>query len=155
MQLMKEGFIYYVCSTLLLAVLLMCYLAGSTVSESMDALGWLFFLTSCVGHSAVVLMALWLLFFFPWALLRWRRVAVFLLVGSFALLGMLAFVNLQVFKIYRFHINGFIFNMLTGPAAGDIFDFDTKLYLSEGLLLVVILMVMIVLWRVCVRMAPR
>lgn len=155
MQLMKEGFIYYVCSTLLLAVLLMCYIAGSSVSESMDALGWLFFLTSCVGHSAVVLMALWLLFFFPWALLRWRRVAVFLLVGSFALLGMLAFVNLQVFKIYRFHINGFIFNMLTGPAAGDIFDFDTKLYLSEGLLLVVILMVMIVLWRVCVWMAPR
>lgn len=155
MKLIKEGFIYYLCSTLLLAVLLMCYIVGSSVSDSMDALGWLFFLTSCVGHAAVVLMALWLLFFVPWALLRWRRVAVFLLVGSFALLGMLAFVNLQVYKIYRFHINGFILNMLTGPAAGDIFDFDTKLYLSEGLLLVVILMVMIGLWRACVWMAPR
>ena len=155
MKLIKEGFLYYFCSTLLLALMFLCYMPGSSVSESMDALGWLFFLTSCVGHSAVVLLALWLLFFVPWALLRWRRVAVTLLVGSFSLVGMLAFVNLQVYKIYRFHINGFIINMLTGPAAGDIFDFDVKLYLSEGLLLLVILLLAIGLWRACVWMAPR
>jgi len=155
MKLIKEGFLYYICSTLLLALMFMCYIPGSSVMESMDALGWLFFLTSCVAHAAVLLLAVWLLFFLPWALLRWRRVAITLLVDSFSLLGMLAFVNLQVYKIYRFHINGFIINMLTGPAAGDIFDFDAKLFLSEGLLLVVILLVTISLWMACVWMAPR
>jgi membrane-anchored protein YejM (alkaline phosphatase superfamily) len=68
---------------------------------------------------------------------------------------MLAFVNMQVYKIYRFHLNGFILNMLTGPNAGDIFDFSPWLYLTEGLLLLLIAAVAVGLWWAAVRLAPR
>ena len=155
MKLIKEGFLYYLFSSILIGLLLMCYMLGATESHFMDAIGWLFFVTSCFSHAALLLVAAWLVLFLPFALLRWRRLAITLLVGSFSLLAMLAFINLQVYRIYRFHINGFILNMLTGPNAGDIFDFDIKLYLSEGLILLLILALGVGLWFVCCRLADR
>ena len=155
MKLIKEGFLYYLFASLLIGLLLMCYMFGTTTSHSMDTLGWLFFLTSCISHSAVLLLAVWLILFLPFALLRWRHLAVTLLVTSFSLLAMIAFINLQVYRIYRFHINGFILNMLTGPDAGDIFDFDVKLYFSEGLILALIVALSVGLWFICKRLTDR
>lgn len=152
MKLIKEGFLYYFLATLLVSLMLMFYVQGDAVAESMDALGWLFFLTSCISHAALILFALWLIFFLPWALLRWRRVAVSMMVTSFSLVAILGFVNMQVYKIYRFHINGFILNMLTGPGAGDIFDFDAKLYFTEGVVFLFLIAMAIGLWFICVRL---
>ena len=152
MKLVRKGFCYYLLATLLLAVLFFCYVLGDNVAAQLDAYGWAFFVTSCVGHAALVMMAVWMLCFLPWALLRWRRVAACLLVGGTSLLCMLTFVNMQVYKIYRFHINGFIVNMLTGPNAGDIFDFDAKLLLTETLLLLAIAGLCIALWWVAGRL---
>lgn len=152
---MKQGFLYYLFSTLVVGVLLMCYMSGDTVSESMDAVGWVFFLTSCLSHAAIVVQALWIVFYLPWALLGFRRLAAALMVTATTLLTTLTFVNMQVYKIYRFHINGFILNMLTGPNAGDIFDFDAKLYLTESLILVAIAVLCIGGWWLCGRLAGR
>ena len=155
MKLLKEGFLYYLLSTFVAGILLMFYVQGDVVVDSLDGLGWVFFIASCWSHAAVVLLAFWLVFFLPWALLKWRRVAASLLVGSTSLLMVLAFVNMQVYKIYRFHINGFILNMILGPNAGDIFDFDTKLYLTESLMFLVIIAVCIGLWFLAARVAGR
>lgn len=155
MKLLKEGFLYYLLSTFVAGILLMFYVQGDVVVDSLDALGWIFFITSCWSHAAIVLLAFWLVFFLPWALLKWRRVAASLLVGSTSLLMILAFVNMQVYKIYRFHINGFILNMITGPNAGDIFDFDTKLYLTESLMFLVVVAVCIGLWFLAARLGDR
>ena len=149
MKLFKQGFLYYLFATLMVGLLLMFYIVGDTVIESMDALGWLFYITSCISHAAIVVLALWLVLFLPWALLKWRRLAATLLVTGVSLLTMTTFVNMQVYKIYRFHLNGFILNMLTGPNAGDIFDFDWKLYLTEGLILFAIVALCIFGWWLC------
>jgi hypothetical protein len=152
MKLIKQGFLYYLFGTLVTGLLLACYIAGDTVTASMDGWGWVFYLTSCLSHAAVVMLALWMVFFLPWALLRLRRTAATLIVTATSLTAMLAFVNMQVYKIYRFHLNGFILNMLTGPNAGDIFDFDTKLYMTEGLLLAGILALSVGGWWLCGRL---
>ena len=146
MKQLKRGFFYYVLAVLLVGLLLMFYMQGDPVASSMDGLGWVFFTTSCLGHAAVVLLVVLLVCYVPWALLRWRRVAAVLMVTAVSLLTMVAFVNMQVYKIYRFHINGFILNMLTGPGAGDIFDFDTQLYITEGLIGLAIVAVCVALW---------
>ena len=146
MNLIKQGFIYYLLATIFGGLLLMFYIQGDSVVASMDAAGWLFFVTSCLSHAAILLLALWLVFFLPWALLKLRRLAATLLITATSLLMMVGFVNMQVYKIYRFHLNGFILNMLTGPGAGDIFDFDWKLYLTEGLMLTVIVALCIGGW---------
>ena len=153
MKQLKQGFLYYLFATLLVGGLLMCYIVGDTVSESMDAVGWVFYLTSCLSHAAIVVLALWLVLYLPWALLKLRRLAAVLIVAGVSLLTMTVFVNMQVYKIYRFHLNGFILNMLTGPNAGDIFDFDAKLYLTEGLILAAIVALCIAGWWLCRRLA--
>ena len=152
MKLIKQGFIYYVLATILGGLLLLFYIQGDSVASSLDATGWLFFITSCFSHAAILLLALWLVFFLPWALLKLRRLAIALFVTATSLLMMTGFINMQVYKIYRFHLNGFILNMLTGPAAGDIFDFSWQLYATEGLMLAVIVALCIGGWWLSGRM---
>lgn len=152
---MRKSCLYMFFASLLIGVLLMNYMQGDSIAGSLDLLGWVFFLTSCVGHAAVVVLALWLVGWLPWALAGWRRLAAGLFVSLVSLASVLAFVNMQVYKIYRFHINGFILNMLTGPNAGDIFDFDTKLYLTEGLLFLLIVGICVGLWWLCGRLVTR
>ena len=152
MKLIKQGFIYYLLATLMGGLLLMFYVQGDSTAEVLDATGWVFFVLSCISHAGILLLALWLVFFLPWALLKWRPVAATLFVTATSLLMMTGFINMQVYKIYRFHLNGFILNMLTGPAAGDIFDFDWKLYAIEGLMLVAIVALCIGGWWLSGRM---
>lgn len=155
MNLIKQGFIYYLLATIFGGLLLMFYIQGDSVIASMDAAGWLFFVTSCLSHAAILLLALWLVFFLPWALLKLRRLAATLLITATSLLMMVGFINMQVYKIYRFHLNGFILNMLTGPGAGDIFDFDWKLYITEALFLAVIVALCIGGWWFSGRITKR
>ena len=112
MNLIKQGFIYYLLATIFGGLLLMFYIQGDSVVASMDAAGWLFFVTSCLSHAAILLLALWLVFFLPWALLRKNKLATGLFISAVSILAILAFINMQVYKIYRFHINGFIIKQL-------------------------------------------
>lgn len=146
-MLIEKGIWYYLWATLLTALMMLTYIWGDPAVEVLDFWGWFYFFTSCVGHAAVLMLPLWLVFFLPWALLKYKRLAIGLIVGSTTLLAMLLFINMQVYKIYRFHINGFIINMLTGPNASDIFDFDTKLIITETILLVLVAAVAVALWR--------
>jgi hypothetical protein len=155
MNRLKEGLIYYLFASLLIGSIFMCYAIGDTVTAAMDFVGWAFFLTSCVSHAALLVLALFLVFYLPWALCSMRRTAAVLFTSSVSLLTMAVFINMQVYKIYRFHINGFILNLLTGPGAGDIFDFDTKLYLTESLMLTGLVAVCIALWWLAKRWATK
>ena len=155
MKLIKQGFIYYLLATILGGLLLLFYIQGDSVASTLDATGWLFFITSCFSHAAILMLAFWLVLFLPWALLKLRRLAITLLVTGTSLLMMTGFINMQVYKIYRFHLNGFILNMLTGPAAGDIFDFSWQLYATEGFLLAVIIALCIGCWWLSGRIFRR
>ena len=106
MKLIKQGFIYYLLATLMGGLLLMFYVQGDSMASSIDATGWVFFVLSCLSHAGLLLLALWLVFFLPWALLKWRPVAATLFVTATSLLMMTGFINMQVYKIYRFHLNG-------------------------------------------------
>ncbi|MBQ3753547.1 MAG: DUF3413 domain-containing protein [Prevotella sp.] len=149
----KTGFVYYLLASLYIGLLFSAYIIGDTVASQIDGWGWLFFLTSCLSHAALLVLVLYLVAFLPWALLRLRRLAATLFVVSVSVLGMLGFVNMQVYKIYRFHINGFILNMLIGPNPGDIFQFDGALLRQEGLLLAVIAAISVALWVAAGRLA--
>ena len=146
MKQLKKGFVYYLLASLWAGILFLFYIVGDAITESMDLLGWVFYITSCISHAALLVLVLFLVFYLPWALLRLRKLAAVLFVTTVSLVSMLSFVNMQVYKIYRFHINGFILNLLTGPGADEIFDFDTKLYLTEGAMLLGIVALCIGLW---------
>ena len=123
-------------AALLFAAELASYIGDSTAA-AFDLIGWTYYCLSCLCHAAVVALVLWILVLPLW-LLRLRRVAATLLVGLVSIVAVVIFINMQVYKIYRFHLNGFVLNMFFGPHAGDIFDFSPWLYLKEGLLLLLI-----------------
>lgn len=128
-DLLRQGFLFYCLSTILLAAMFGTYIIGSEVLKVMDIEGWLFFAASCVSHAAVIALVPFILTLLPY-LLGYGRVAGTIHVTLMSLLIIANYVNEQVYALYRFHINGFIINMMTGPAAGDIFTFDIKLYIK-------------------------
>lgn len=150
---LKKGFVYYLLASLLITGIFLYYIQGDSIIDRIDGWGWLFFVTSCISHSALLTLALLLVFYLPLVLIRRHNIAAILFVGSVSLLTVISFVNMQVYKIYRFHINGFILNMLTGPNAADIFQFDSALYFREGLMLIFLIVLCIVLWFVANKLA--
>lgn len=131
---LQRSFLFYLACTLVLAGQFIISLLGSMVLELMDGVGWCFYLLSCLSHAAT-----WMLPSLLLALLliacTLRRTALVVQGVLATLVVVLAQLDAQVFAIYRFHINGFVLNMVFGPGAGEIFTFDLALYLKEGLLL--------------------
>ena len=146
----KKGFLYYLLATLMMAALMTAYMADSTAIQVMDVTGWLFFALSCVTHAAVLMLPFWLVFL-PLAWLRLNKLAATLMVSATSILGMLLLVNMQVYRIYKFHINGMVLSLLTSEGAGDIFQFDTKLLLQESVLLLLTIATCTALWWVAAR----
>ena len=46
----KQGFLFFAFSTLLIALQFGLYITDSSILELMDLEGWLFFITSCISH---------------------------------------------------------------------------------------------------------
>ncbi len=131
---LKAGTLLFGLSTLLFSIQFMLYIKGSNILPIMDFGGWAFFLTSCLSHAACVALIPFVLFL-PFALFRQCKIGLSVMSFLIALCSILIFLNMQVYDIYRFHINGFVLNMVFGEGAGDIFTFDTMLYVKEGTLL--------------------
>lgn len=144
---MKKGFTYYLIITLMMAILMMYYIVGSTVLLVMDFTGWIFFILSCITHASILMLIIWLIGFLPWQWLKLRKIAIIILVTLSSILGILLFINMQVYKIYKFHINGMVLNLITSEGADDIFQFDTKLLVEESIILLLIPIVCITLWQ--------
>lgn len=155
MKKLCKGFVYYLLSSLIIGIMLMCYLPGNPVAEIMDFTGWVFFITSCIAQASLFCLIPFIIFYIPFTLSKLPKAAASLMVGSVSLIAIMAFVNLQVYKIYRFHINGFVISLLTAPEADEIFDFDTKLILTELALFATIIAVCIALWFGASRLAKR
>lgn len=133
----KIAFYCYLSALLIYAIQFLFYLLNSQILSFMDLGGWGFYLTSCISHAACIAVVP---FVFHCLLILFKapRVGAIISYLIATLISLLLVINGQVYELYRFHINGFVLNMLTGPAAGEIFNFDQALYLKIILLLVVI-----------------
>ena len=137
------SFLFYAFSSLFLAVMFCTYMIGSPVLSSMDFEGWVFFIVSAMSHASMFMLVPFLVAL-PFNLFGWRKVALSIQGVLVSLLFVLNFINEQVYAIYKFHLNGFVLNMLTGPAAGDIFTFDAALYFKEICLLLLVVCLAVV-----------
>ncbi|MBQ9641032.1 MAG: DUF3413 domain-containing protein [Bacteroidaceae bacterium] len=142
---LRAGFAYFVLLTAMLTLLFVWYLLGSQVLEVMDFMGWVFYLTSCISHAACFALIPYLLYtlFIIIGVPRLARTLMSILATVLLIVG---YINEQVYQIYRFHINGFVLNMVTGPSARQIFTFDWKLYLTYGLYTLLALALSIGAW---------
>ncbi|MBT4196880.1 MAG: DUF3413 domain-containing protein [Gammaproteobacteria bacterium] len=67
----------------------------------------------------------------------------FLSVLLFSVFILLVFVDYEVFKLYRFHLNGMVWNMLTGGAMEEIFVFDLSNIITFGIFISSIILLQI------------
>ena len=143
---LKPGFVYLAVTTLIFFIQLAWYIHGSPVTAAMDAAGWVFFLTSCLSHGACLALILWLVLCLPLSLARLPRLGGWLMCGGATIVSVLLFLNMQVYDIYRFHINGFVLNLVFGGGGSEIFTFDTALYIREALLLAIFIAIAVGAW---------
>lgn len=141
----KISFLFYALSTLLLAIMFGTYIIGSTILQLMDVEGWSFFVASCVSHASQIALIPFLISLIP-ALLGFRRTAAWVQGVLMTVILVINYLNEQVYALYRFHLNGFIINMVTGPAAGDIFAFDAMLYVKETLIFLLLAALVAGVW---------
>ena len=117
--------------TMILTILLLCYMPDSNIVQSMDFMGWIYYISSCFSHAAIIAAGIFIVFYGVPALFHKYRLATILTTIIVSILSALILLNLQVFRIYHFHINGLILNMVFGSGAGEIFTFDTMVYVKE------------------------
>lgn len=141
----RRGFLYSMLAALLFSIELGSYIMGDSITETLNTTGIIYFILSCLCHATVIALAAFLVFL-PFALLGLRRTAYGILITLVSIMAMMIFLNMQVYKIYRFHINGLVLNMYLGPHANDIFDFSTMLYVKEALILLMVVADCIGLW---------
>ena len=149
------GVLYLALSTMFVAMQFLLFIKGSAIVPLMDFTGWLFYLTSCLSHAATLTVIPFLLFYMPLAACHHHKIGGGLMVSTISLVSVLVFLDMQVYDIYRFHINGFVLNMLFSSGATDIFTFDTQLYVKECSLFAVLVLVQIALWLLAQRWVPR
>ncbi|MFA6844016.1 MAG: DUF3413 domain-containing protein, partial [Bacilli bacterium] len=138
-DLMKKGFIYYLLSTVVVALQFSLYLITSSQSPYMDLGGWLFFFGACLVHAALFTLIPYLILFMPLALfIRKSNLAIVTMSLGIILLETLCLINGKVFSLYNFHINGLIISMVFGSGASQIFDFNIKIYFKILSIIIVI-----------------
>jgi len=153
---LRVGFIYFLLSTLLLAVVFFCYILRSASLSFMDVGGWFYFVLSCLSHAALFAALPYVLFFVPLALLGdSARVCGTLMCLGEVLLVIVSVINGFVYGLYHFHVNGLVLSMLTGPGAGEIFVFSPMIYLKGTLYIVGIITVCVLLLCLAIRLASK
>ncbi len=135
---LKEGFVYYCLLTSCITMMFIWYILNSQILDVMDFMGWVFYITSCVSHAAGLSLIIYVLYA-AIAITSLSKVAkvTMSLLSTFGII--LCYINQQVYQIYKFHINGFVINMITGPSASQIFTFDTRLYFLYGFYALIVL----------------
>ena len=136
---MKRIFVYYLIEVILLSIAFFMYMPSSFVAPAMDFCGYAYFTAACVMHSSVIMLIPLLLCLL---LTRFKlcRTAAALFIALASVLQLFAILDNLVYQLYRFHINGFVFNMVFSSAGLQIFDFDVMLYVKA---IVVVLSVFI------------
>ncbi len=77
-----------------------------------------------VGHFQLLSLLVGLPLLFLSLLLPVKKLITVFTVLFFSAFILLVFIDYEVFKLYRFHLNGMVWNMLTGGAMDEIFVFD-------------------------------
>lgn len=144
----RKGYYFYLFTTAIIAIQFIGYLLHSQIISIMDLGGWTFYLTSCISHAACLALPAFLIYVIM-CLVRIPRIGTVLAIALSVIVSALILVNEQVYQLYRFHINGFVLNMVTGPAAGEIFTFDAMLYVKYVAQFLVLLLIYIGGWWWC------
>ncbi len=144
----KIGFLYCVFLSVMLFATFVVMLVRMPLFTVMDFSGWLYFLPAAFSQ-AVIFALLPFVLSLPFLFIARGCLYSKAMVLLSTILLLFFIVDAMIYSLYRFHINGFVIDMLFGGAAGDIFQFDLMLYLKIGAALVFLVVLMSLVWMLC------
>lgn len=126
---LKKGFILFLGVAIVFFLVFIISVFSCGISSDLDFVSWIYYSFSALGHAALLSFFLFLVFYLPLALLfKKSKIASLTYVFSAIILQFVLILDSYVFDIYKFHINGFVIEMLLAGGASDIFVFDSSLY---------------------------
>ena len=140
---------------MVLGAVFLSYVGGSAVAQAMDVQGWCFYVTACMSWAAVFALVPYAVATVLYAISRSGRAAASVQVILTILLMAYFLVNGMIYAQYRFHINGFVLDMLFSEGAGDIFQFNASIYIKLIAAFAVLVLAAYGLWVGCRRLAGK
>lgn len=96
----------------------------------MDVGGWMFYITAACSHAALWVLIPYIISLIVAITVRRHQAATITHIILVSLLNILAYIDGSVYSLYKFHINGFVLNLLVGEGNSEIFTFSFWLYLK-------------------------
>ena len=128
MSKLRNGVIFYFLLVLVLSAQLFYYIVHSNLISYMDLSGWLFYVTSCFSHASTIAL-IPLLVYLLFKTCRLNHLATGLFIGLASLSTIVLYIDMLVYNLYRFHINGIVLKMFFGKGGGEIFNFSIMMYI--------------------------
>nr|WP_254714319.1 DUF3413 domain-containing protein [Bacteroides thetaiotaomicron] len=97
----------------------------------MDVGGWMFYITAACSHAALWVLIPYIISLIVAITVRRHQAAAITHIILVSLLNILAYIDGSVYSLYKFHINGFVLNLLVGEGNSEIFTFSFWLYLKD------------------------
>ena len=120
---MKNGVAFYFVFIVVLSLQFFYFIKGNNITDYMDFSGWLFYVASCLSHAASVGLFP-LLTFLVLRIFRMKKMAVGIFVILSTLFSIMVYLDMMVYQLYRFHINGIVLSMFFGKGGREIFNFS-------------------------------
>jgi len=130
----KHGFFLFLGAVFLGFVVFLTNLLRSNIDT--DWIAWMYYIPTALGHASLFALVLYLLFYVPLSFFfkSHKIPSVVFIVLGIALQAFLI-LNVFVFNFYRFHINGFVLELVL-HAGKETFVFDSTLYVQFAVLVV-------------------
>jgi membrane-anchored protein YejM (alkaline phosphatase superfamily) len=151
---LKSGAWYFLSITLIAIFIAFRYL--KYVKTGGDWLTIFYLSVTMINHFAVLAFLVFLLFYVPiaWFIKSLKfRIAFISLLATVGLILLL--LDTYIYDLYRFHINGFVLNLVFGGAFSEIFIFDNWMYFKAILFFMVAYLLLYFLARVIFRLYDR
>ncbi len=125
--------------TLILFFQSLFYFDIESLEQQATFLSVLYILLSGISHFGLLLLIIATCFYIPLQLIfKKSYIPLYFLIGVCVIFNIYILLDIKVYELYRFHINGFVLEMITGAGFSQIFVIDTLLILKCALVIVLI-----------------
>lgn len=126
---LKYGFTLFILTTIITSIVLIINLYRSNIYNYMDTLAWVYLMLAIIGQAALFALIIFLIYILNVTVLKLNKSARIIFIIMAIVLQVFIILDGLIFSIYRFHINGFVVEMILG-AGNEIFVLDFWLYLK-------------------------
>ncbi len=119
----KFGFVLYLFTVVITFIDFFVTLFRSNIVSDMKVSTWLFFVPTALGHAAMLALVFYVVYLLLATIFKNNKIPATIYIVLAVLAQIIIVLDGLVFNLYRFHINGFVLDLVFG-AGSQVFVFD-------------------------------